>query len=146
MDIRQWIATGVSRGLRGVLAGAGLSLLAVAVSGCDLVEKLKEINGVGEYGVSGPAEPGEVDPRSLLQPDPSELASCNGDALLPALGMRFVPAGEPIPATGRFIREQSLQAPYRILGPNSVATRDYRPNRLNVDIDGNWSVIRVWCG
>lgn len=34
----------------------------------------------------------------------------------------------------------------RILLPDSMATTDFRPERLNVAIDGNAEVERVYCG
>lgn len=34
----------------------------------------------------------------------------------------------------------------RIIRPNSAVTMDYRAERLNVDVDANGMVTRVWCG
>ena len=36
--------------------------------------------------------------------------------------------------------------PLRIIPPNSAVTMDYRAERLNVDIDENGLVVRIWCG
>jgi hypothetical protein len=34
----------------------------------------------------------------------------------------------------------------RIIPPNSAVTMDHRPDRLNVDIDDQGTVTRIWCG
>ena len=34
----------------------------------------------------------------------------------------------------------------RILRPDSLFTQDYRPNRINADVDGKEIVTRIWCG
>ncbi|RKF16318.1 hypothetical protein D6850_01810 [Roseovarius spongiae] len=36
--------------------------------------------------------------------------------------------------------------PLRIIPPDSAVTMDYRADRLNVDIDEDGIVTRVWCG
>jgi hypothetical protein len=39
-----------------------------------------------------------------------------------------------------------LPANVRILRPETIFERDYRPNRVNADVDGKEIVTRVWCG
>jgi hypothetical protein len=34
----------------------------------------------------------------------------------------------------------------RIIPPNSAITQDYRPDRLNVDLDEDGLITRIWCG
>ena len=34
----------------------------------------------------------------------------------------------------------------RIIPPGTMVTKDYWPDRLNVDLDGKGVVTRVWCG
>lgn len=34
----------------------------------------------------------------------------------------------------------------RILRPGMMRTMDYRPTRLNVDVDNNGAIARFWCG
>lgn len=34
----------------------------------------------------------------------------------------------------------------RIIPPDSAVTQDYRPERVNVDLDEDGTIIRVWCG
>lgn len=34
----------------------------------------------------------------------------------------------------------------RIIPPNSAVTQDFRPDRVNVDLDETGTVTRVWCG
>jgi len=39
-----------------------------------------------------------------------------------------------------------LPADYRLLGPDDVATTDFLPERLNISVDEDGIVTRVWCG
>lgn len=34
----------------------------------------------------------------------------------------------------------------RILPPNSVMIQDFRPDRLNVNLDETGVIVRIWCG
>lgn len=34
----------------------------------------------------------------------------------------------------------------RIIYPNSAVTQDYRPERLNVDVNVDGDIARLWCG
>ncbi|KAG5356380.1 Peptidase inhibitor I78 family protein [Yarrowia sp. B02] len=45
-------------------------------------------------------------------------------------------------STAEFYRED-LPQPYRVLGPMSPCTMDFRPNRLNVIVDANGVCERV---
>ena len=36
--------------------------------------------------------------------------------------------------------------PLRILPPGSMMTMDHRPDRLNVDLDEEGVITRIWCG
>ncbi|MEB8387177.1 I78 family peptidase inhibitor [Rhodobacteraceae bacterium KMM 6894] len=36
--------------------------------------------------------------------------------------------------------------PHRIIPPNSAVTMDHRPDRLNVDLDEQGVITRLWCG
>ncbi|WP_238987529.1 I78 family peptidase inhibitor [Roseovarius dicentrarchi] len=36
--------------------------------------------------------------------------------------------------------------PVRVLGPNTPMTMDHRTERLNVDIDTQGRITRIWCG
>lgn len=50
---------------------------------------------------------------------------------------------------GKPVDEDTIKAagrPYRILGPNAMATRDFRPDRINVMTDDSNIVIAVRCG
>lgn len=37
-------------------------------------------------------------------------------------------------------------APVRILPPGSAMTMDHRPDRLNVELDADGVITRIWCG
>ncbi|MEX0279618.1 MAG: I78 family peptidase inhibitor [Arenibacterium sp.] len=49
--------------------------------------------------------------------------------------------GQPISVAMPVLPENA-----RILRPDSLYTQDYRPNRINADVDGKEMVTRVWCG
>lgn len=34
----------------------------------------------------------------------------------------------------------------RIIGPDTLITQDYIPNRVNADLNSSGTVTRVWCG
>ena len=34
----------------------------------------------------------------------------------------------------------------RIVGPDSIVTTDFRPDRLNISVDGSGVIDRVYCG
>ena len=50
--------------------------------------------------------------------------------------------GSPLPDGAFDEREEAV----RILPPGSVVTMDFRAERLNVELDANDRVIRVYCG
>ena len=79
-------------------------------------------------------------------PTDRELAPCRGDAMLPAVGMTLVLRGGQIPAEGRFVREERLIAPYRILPPGARMTMDYIENRLNIEVDRRYVITGLRCG
>ncbi|SES05004.1 Peptidase inhibitor I78 family protein [Tranquillimonas rosea] len=39
---------------------------------------------------------------------------------------------------------QSLDT--RVIRPNEMVTQDYRPDRLNLELDGEGTIIRAYCG
>ena len=86
---------------------------------------------------------GEATP---VVPTARELAPCRGDAMLPAVGMTLVLRGAQIPPEGRFVREERLTAPYRILPPGSRMTMDYLQNRLNIEVDRQSVITGLRCG
>lgn len=40
----------------------------------------------------------------------------------------------------------AVTGPVRILPPGAMMTMDHRPDRLNVELDENGNITRVWCG
>lgn len=40
----------------------------------------------------------------------------------------------------------TLPAGSRVIEPGSRITRDYRAERLNIDVDAEGRIARVWCG
>ncbi|WP_371169518.1 I78 family peptidase inhibitor [Aliiroseovarius sp. 2305UL8-7] len=43
------------------------------------------------------------------------------------------------------LREVELPATTRVVQPGMALTQDYRPDRLNVSIDDDGKIDRVWC-
>ena len=62
------------------------------------------------------------------------LASCGADTMQKLLGQNVETATDLIPETAR------------IIPPNSAVTQDYRPNRVNVNLDETGVITRIWCG
>jgi len=40
---------------------------------------------------------------------------------------------------------ENITAPMRILPPGSAMTMDYRPDRVNVELDAGGDILRIWC-
>ncbi len=40
---------------------------------------------------------------------------------------------------------QAYGGPVRVLGVNDIYTEDYRPERLNIFVDGNGTVVNLYC-
>lgn len=94
-------------------------------------------------GLTAPPPP----PAVIRQPVvPEMLVQCRGHVLVPALGMNFVPKGQPTPGTGQYMREENLTAPYRVLLPGAIVTKDYSAQRLNVELDAQLRIIGLYCG
>jgi len=76
---------------------------------------------------------------AACQPDreaaPDTAKSCGADALQHLVG-------EPRSA----FESQNIDAPTRILPPGSVMTMDHRLDRLNIDLDEEGQITRIWCG
>ncbi|MDU9003177.1 I78 family peptidase inhibitor [Sedimentitalea todarodis] len=49
--------------------------------------------------------------------------------------------GEDVDAAQAILPEQS-----RIIAPDSAVTQDYRTDRVNVNLDEDGIIVRVWCG
>jgi Peptidase inhibitor I78 family len=69
-------------------------------------------------------------------PAPVDLTpACGADALA-----AFV--GQPLAA----LQAHGLPPGARIIRPGDEVTEDFGPSRLNVDLDANDRVTRLWCG
>lgn len=40
----------------------------------------------------------------------------------------------------------TLPAGTRVIGPGEAVTTDFDPERLNIEIDGNTDIARIYCG
>jgi len=84
---------------------------------------------------------------SSVQPDPgapgragAAAGACHAEAVAWAVGQQ---AEQKV--MGRVWRESGAGL-IRPIGPGQAVTRDFRPDRVNVEIDGNNTITRVSCG
>ncbi|GAB3507578.1 hypothetical protein GCM10027400_06590 [Pseudoxanthomonas daejeonensis] len=84
---------------------------------------------------------------SSVQPDPgapghfgSVAGNCNADPVAWAVGKQ---AEQDVM---RRVWHESGAGLIRPIGPDTAVTRDFRPDRVNVDIDRNNTITRVSCG
>jgi hypothetical protein len=84
---------------------------------------------------------------SSVQPDPgapgragAAAGACNADAVAWAVGQ---PSNQEV--MGRVWRESGAGL-IRPIAPGQAVTRDLRPDRVNVHVDGNNIITRVSCG
>lgn len=66
--------------------------------------------------------------------DTEGLAFCGADKVQDLLGQ---------PVSGH---RDSFAEDTRIIPLNGLITQDYRPNRMNVDLDAAGAITRIWCG
>ena len=69
-----------------------------------------------------------------LEEAPVELAFCKGEPFANTIG-------EPVSTIQAQLPERS-----RVLGPDDIATQDYRIDRLNVFVNGAGVIQRLTCG
>ncbi|WP_037313863.1 I78 family peptidase inhibitor [Ruegeria halocynthiae] len=65
---------------------------------------------------------------------PVDLAFCQGDAFADSIGQQVSTIQADLPERAR------------VLGPDGIATQDYRIDRLNVFVDGSGVIQRLTCG
>ena len=89
----------------------------------------------------------EPNPPAIREPVlPEMLVNCGGNVLVPALGMTLVMRGGIPPTKGMYLREERLNAPYRILPPGSHPSAELSPKRLNIETDKSNRIIGLYCG
>ncbi len=74
--------------------------------------------------------------NAALTPEeaPVDLAFCTGEPFADAIG-------QPVSTIQAQLPERS-----RVLGPDDIATQDYRIDRLNVYVSGAGTIQRLTCG
>lgn len=65
----------------------------------------------------------------------SQADTCGAEPMQPLVGM---------PYEARDFEEG--KRPIRVLPPGSAMTMDHRIDRLNVDLDEDGAITRIWCG
>ena len=100
-------------------------------------------------GVSAPAptemptDPAEADRASappMSDPLPPTRRTCNADAAAGHVGSEATP--EVVSAAQRDAGASTA----RVLGPGDAATMDYRPDRINVDVNDRGAITGLRCG
>jgi len=80
------------------------------------------------------------------------LAACVSEEIAPTQPIPFEDtcgAGQFETLLGEPAADHDLSTPgrpQRILPPNTIITQDYRPERLNIDLDAAGRITRLWCG
>ncbi|MEX0317881.1 MAG: I78 family peptidase inhibitor [Ruegeria sp.] len=75
-----------------------------------------------------------VDLTAEPEAAPVDLAFCEGEPFVDAIG-------QPVSTI-----QATLPTRSRVLGPNDIATQDYRIDRLNVFVNGAGVIQRLTCG
>lgn len=75
-----------------------------------------------------------------------DLIPCGGDGFVRYVGTPVVRPGDRIPDEGAYVSWDDLPVKTRILGPGVMATMDYVPDRLNVAVDRDGRIRRLYCG
>ena len=65
---------------------------------------------------------------------PSDAAACGAERLQGLVGQ-----------SGDVLARMTLPEGTRIIGPDTAVTMDYRPDRLNIDLDAAGRITRVHC-
>lgn len=75
-----------------------------------------------------------------------ELRACNGNGFVRYIGAPVVRPGDRIPEEGAYVTWEDLPVKSRVLGPGVMATMDFVPDRLNVVVDAQGRIRRLYCG
>ncbi len=78
--------------------------------------------------------PAPEEARTEPEAAPVDLAFCQGDPFADSVG-------QPVSSIQADLPERA-----RVLGPNDIATQDYRIDRLNVFVNGAGVIQRLTCG
>ena len=85
--------------------------------------------------LAGCASTAEVEPKAVEEPvDDPLYTSCLTEEQNALVGGSEAEARLLLPGTAR------------IIGPDTLITQDYIPNRVNADLNSKGIVTRVWCG
>tara|TARA_R110002072_G_scaffold277711_1_gene439447 strand:+ start:438 stop:740 length:303 start_codon:yes stop_codon:yes gene_type:complete len=88
------------------------------------------------FAVSACAVTGRENGEVMLPPDFDTVAdSCGAEAREYLIGQ---PIGE--------VDLDTLARTIRTIRPGQPITMDHRPDRLNLDLDGDGAIVRLWCG
>lgn len=82
-------------------------------------------------------------------PLPLLLAACGGFGFDDTVEIDICPASELTELVGGpedVADTIDYDGPVRVIHPDSVITEDYRPERLNIDVNDAGLIERFWCG
>lgn len=103
-------------------------------------------SGTGHKGVTYSPELGQVADPAHITVASNEAAETADVTATPELAEAACDFNEWV---GKAVDEDAVKAtgrPYRILAPNSMATQDFSPQRINVMVDDQKVVTAVRCG
>jgi hypothetical protein len=75
-----------------------------------------------------------------VAPPPPAVAECKAEPAQTFVGRAFIPS---LPEAVRIASGSSL---VRTIRPGTMVTKDFRTERLNVDVDAANRVTRIYCG
>lgn len=97
-------------------------------------DALQTTGPMGEEGMAAPGAEGHAAAPVMSGDAGAPAPSCAFDFLI---GLRTDAALEQV---------RPLDRPYRVLGPNAMATMDFNADRINLHVDENGVVTDVTCG
>jgi hypothetical protein len=92
------------------------------------------------FVLMGCMEISDPDTPATSAPTPTPQAPSSEAACAPEVFQRMVGKPESV------LHVLDLPENVRILSPNSAATTDHRPDRINIEINAAGVISRVWCG
>lgn len=128
------------------IAGAAALAALLVVAACDQsTEEQASADADGEIVAELPesALPGSDLPGSDLA-DGADEAARGCQAAADALGGVWI--GRPFAEAEADIMAGEGVATIRVIHPGTMVTKDYRIDRLNVDVDESGNVTRIYCG
>ncbi len=112
--------------------------------------------GFGKTGAEEPVEKPVIERKNTGILGRSAAIATDNPVIAPAVQKPAVAAKtykcDFAPWVGLKVENEMLTAikgagrPYRLVPPGSAVTQDYRPERINFDLNDAGKITRIWCG